>query len=56
MNLLIETESEMRKISWPSKQEAWNSSIVVVVTVIVMMGLLFFYDVMLNAILSFLFA
>ena len=56
VDLLVETESEMRKISWPSKQEAWNSSIVVVVTVLVMMGLLFFYDVMLNVILSFLFA
>lgn len=56
VDLLVETESEMRKISWPSKQEAWNSSIVVVVTVLVMMGLLFFYDIMLNLILSFLFA
>jgi len=55
VDLLVETESEMRKISWPSKQEAWNSSIVVVVTVLVMMGLLFFYDVMLNVILTFLF-
>jgi preprotein translocase SecE subunit len=56
VDLLIETESEMRKVSWPSRQEAWNSSIVVVVTVLVMMGLLFFYDVVLNAILSFFFA
>ena len=55
VDLLVETESEMRKISWPSRQEAWNSSIVVVITVLVMMGLLFFYDVMLNKILSFLF-
>ena len=55
VDLLVETESEMRKISWPSRQEAWNSSIVVVITVLVMMGLLFFYDVMLNMILSFLF-
>jgi preprotein translocase SecE subunit len=55
VDLLVETESEMRKISWPSRQEAWNSSIVVVVTVLVMMGLLFFYDVVLNKILSFLF-
>ncbi len=55
VDMLVETESEMRKISWPSRQEAWNSSIVVVITVLVMMGLLFFYDVMLNALLSFLF-
>jgi preprotein translocase subunit SecE len=56
VDLLVETESEMRKVSWPSRQEAWNSSLVVVVTVMVMMGLLFFYDVVLNKILSFFFA
>ena len=55
VDLLVETESEMRKISWPSRQEAWNSSLVVVATVLVMMGLLFFYDVVLNRLLSFLF-
>jgi len=48
VDLLVETEAEMKKVSWPSRQEAWNSSLVVVVTVIVMMGLLFVYDVVLN--------
>ena len=56
VDLLVETESEMRKVSWPSRQEAWNSSIIVVVTVLVMMGLLFMYDVVLNFFLNVLFA
>ena len=55
VDLLIETEAEMRKVSWPSRQEAWNSSVVVVVTVVVMMGLLFFYDFALNKIFLLLF-
>ncbi|MHC4859601.1 MAG: preprotein translocase subunit SecE [Planctomycetota bacterium] len=55
VDLLIETEGEMRKVSWPSRQEAWNSSVIVVVTVLVMMGLLFFYDFALNFILKRLF-
>ena len=48
VDLLIETEAEMKKVSWPSRQEAWNSSIIVVVTVVIMMGLLFAYDFFLN--------
>ena len=55
VDLLIETEAEMRKVSWPSRQEAWNSSIIVVVTVLVMMTLLFFYDFALNFVLKRLF-
>ncbi len=55
VDLLIETEAEMRKVSWPSRQEAWNSSVIVVVTVVVMMGLLFFYDYALNFFLKRLF-
>ena len=55
VDLLVETEAEMKKVSWPSRQEAWNSSLVVVVTVMFMMGLLFFYDYVLNLILTVLF-
>jgi preprotein translocase SecE subunit len=55
VDLLVETEAEMRKVSWPSRQEAWNSSVIVVITVLFLMGLLFFYDVVLNALLRFLF-
>lgn len=52
VDLLIETEAEMKKVSWPSRSEAWNSSVVVVVTVVVLMGLLFFYDFVLNFVLK----
>ncbi len=52
VDLMVETESEMKKVSWPSRQEAWNSSVVVVITVLVMMALLFFYDVVLTFILK----
>jgi preprotein translocase SecE subunit len=39
-DLLIETESEMRKVTWPSMPEAVNSSIVVIVTVLFLMAFL----------------
>ncbi len=36
-DLLIETENELRKVTWPTLPEAINSSIVVLITVAVMM-------------------
>ena len=39
-DLLIETESEMRKVTWPSLQEAINSSVVVIVCVVFLMAFL----------------
>lgn len=36
-DLLIETESEMRKVTWPTLSEAMNSSIVVIVCVLFLM-------------------
>lgn len=41
---LIEVEGEMRKVTWPSFEEASNSSIVVIVTVLVLMGFLALSD------------
>ena len=35
--LLIETETEMKKVSWPSWSDAFNSSLVVLVAVIFFM-------------------
>ena len=55
VDLLVETEAEMKKVSWPSRQEAWNSAVIVVVTVIVLMSLLFAYDFVVNAVLKQLF-
>jgi preprotein translocase SecE subunit len=41
---LIEVEQEMNKVTWPTFEDATNSSIVVVFTVAVLMGLLAFSD------------
>ena len=39
-DLLIETESELRKVTWPTLQDAVNSSMVVLVTVLLLMAFL----------------
>ena len=54
-DLLIDTELEMKKVSWPTRQEAWNSSIVVVVTVLIFTVILFTFDVILNKALQLIF-
>lgn len=38
--LLAETEAEMRKVTWPTGQEVFNSSVVVVVCVVFLMAFL----------------
>lgn len=43
-DLLIETESEMKKVTWPTGTEVINSSVVVIVSVLVMMGFLALSD------------
>ena len=39
-DLLIETEIELRKVTWPTSQEVFSSSLVVVVCVILLMAFL----------------
>jgi len=39
-DLLIETEAEMRKVTWPTLSEAVNSSVVVIVCVVFLMAFL----------------
>ena len=41
---LIEVESEVRKVTWPSFKEASNSTVVVIVTVLILMGFLALSD------------
>jgi preprotein translocase SecE subunit len=36
-DLLIETESELKKVTWPTMQDATNSSLVVIATVVFLM-------------------
>ncbi len=45
VDFLIDTESELKgKVTWPSKAEEVNASVVVVVTVIIMMAFIVFWD------------
>ena len=49
---LIEVEGEIKKVTWPSFEEATNSSIVVIVTVLVLMGFLAVSDFVLGRIIT----
>lgn len=50
---LIEVEGEMRKVTWPSFEEASNSSIIVIATVLLLMGFLALSDLVLGEIFDF---
>ena len=43
--LLIETEAELKKVSWPNGQDVWNASVVVIVSVIILGCLLAVADI-----------
>lgn len=43
-DFLIAVEAEMNKVSWPTKQELWNASLVVIFVIFAMAGLLFLFD------------
>lgn len=47
-DLLIQTESELRKVTWPTLQDAINSSIVVLITVVFLMAFLATSDFLLG--------
>ncbi|MHC4942970.1 MAG: preprotein translocase subunit SecE [Planctomycetota bacterium] len=51
-SLLIETETEMKKVTWPSWNDSFNSSLVVLVAVIFFMIYLGVADIVLNFIFS----
>ena len=40
VDLLVDTEAELRKVTWPTMTEVVNSSFVVVITVLVLFGFL----------------
>ncbi len=54
-SLLIETETEMKKVTWPSWNESFNSSIIVLVAVIFFMIFLGFADIVFNKIFKIIF-
>ena len=47
-DLLIETETELQKVTWPSWPETANASIIVIFTTILMAALLFLFDLILR--------
>ena len=47
-DFLIQVEAEMRKVSWPSKDELLRSSVVVIVVMLLLTILLFGYDIILQ--------
>jgi len=47
---LIEVEEEMQKVTWPTFEDATNSSIVVIVTVLILLGFLALSDLVLGEI------
>ena len=47
-DLLIETESEMRKVTWPSLSETMSGSITVILTVLILMAILALFDMALG--------
>jgi preprotein translocase SecE subunit len=49
---LIETELELRKVTWPTANETWNGSLAVVVTVVVLLVFLTFADIALGFLLT----
>jgi preprotein translocase SecE subunit len=55
-DLLIETESEMKKVSWPSLPEAWGNTKVVAVTVSLFAAVLLVFDLAIRGVFRQLFA
>jgi len=44
VDMLIETELEMKKVSWPTLDESLNATWVVVLVTVLLTGALFFFD------------
>jgi preprotein translocase subunit SecE len=51
-DFLIETDTEVRKVTWPSWNDAWNSSLIVLLFVLVVTGFIFLSDFVINRVLK----
>ena len=51
-DLLIEMESELNKVSWPSLGDAWQSTLVVTGFTVVLVGTILVYDLIIRGILQ----
>jgi preprotein translocase subunit SecE len=45
-DFLIAVEAEMNKVSWPTKHEVWNASLVVMFVIFAMSAFLFIFDIL----------
>ena len=50
-DMLIETEGELRKVTWPSAGETWTGTLAVAITVVVLLAFLTLSDTVLQLIL-----
>ena len=50
-DLLIDTEGEMKKVTWPGREEAWSATKVVTVTTIVITVVLLVFDMILTQVM-----
>ena len=44
VNALIETESELKKVSWPTADESRNATVIVILVALVLTAALFVFD------------
>jgi preprotein translocase SecE subunit len=51
-DFLIETDTEVRKVTWPTWNDAWNSSLIVLLFVLVVTGFIFFSDFVINRVMG----
>ena len=51
-DLLIDTENELKKVTWPTPSETWVGSVAVMVTVLVMLVFLFGSDLLLTQVIG----
>jgi preprotein translocase subunit SecE len=54
-DFLISVEAEMNKVSWPGRTELWRASMVVIVVIFLLAGILFAYDLILKAVIGWIF-
>jgi preprotein translocase SecE subunit len=51
-DFLIETDTEVRKVTWPTWNDAWNSSLIVLLFVVVVTAFIFSSDFVINRIMG----
>ena len=55
VDTLIDTEQELKKVSWPSRREVWNATLVVVLVTSTMAMLLYGFDGLLRTLFQLVF-